>query len=85
MRDRGTRILDRAETRQVRWLVVSADDCPGESAEQKIIRGCFPVPHAAWTWPPAFVGPVLVYRTRRRVLFRQQAGILLEAARSLML
>jgi hypothetical protein len=82
MRDRGIRILDHAETRQVRWLLVSVEDCRDETAERQIVRSCFPLAHAAWSWPPAFVGPVVICRTRRRVLFHQQAGIVLQPDRA---
>jgi hypothetical protein len=82
MREQGIRIIDDTETRQVRWRVVSARDCPDESAEQRIIHSSFPLPHAARGWPWAFVGPVVVRRTCRRVLLWQEAGILLEPSRS---
>ncbi len=82
MRDRGIRILDYAETRQVRWLLASINECRDESTERRIIRSWFLLPHAAWSCPPAFVEPVVICRSRRRVLFRQQAGVLLESTPS---
>jgi hypothetical protein len=78
MRKRGIKVLDRVlETRQVQWLVVSVEECPNEAAEHRIIRGHFLVPHAAWAIPAAFVEPVIVRRTRSRVLFLQRSGIAL--------
>ena len=78
MRKYGIKVLDRVlETRQVQWLLVSVEECPDEPAEQRIIRMHFRVPHTAWTSPPAFVEPVIVRRTRSRVLFFQRSGIAL--------
>jgi hypothetical protein len=76
MWDHGIRVLDQfTETRQVQWLVVRASECIDHRAEERLARRHFPVPHAIWTWPPAFVEPVVIRRTRRRVLLCQRSGV----------
>ena len=75
MSDRGIRWIDIAETRQVLWLLVPVEDCPDQSSEERLTRSHFLVPHTTWSWPKAFVEPVSIVRTCRRVLFRQQLGI----------
>jgi len=78
MRMQGIKVLDRVlETAQVHWLLVMVEECPDEAAERRLIETHFVVPHTAWTTPRAFVEPVLVRRTRTRVLFRQHSGITL--------
>ena len=76
MRYQGIRVLDKAETQQLVWLLFSAVDCPDSSSERHVEDAYFLVPHALWTWPPAFADQVSIRRTRRRILFRQRAGIL---------
>ena len=72
----GTRVLDRlTETSQIRWLAVSARDCADDMAEKRLVQRHFPVPHRMWSWPSAFVEPVVIRRTRRRVLFCQRLGV----------
>jgi hypothetical protein len=76
VKSQGVKVLDRMlETAQVDWLVVSTRDCPDQTAEQRIIRTHFRVPHDAWTSPRAFVQPVTIRRGRNRVLFLQASGI----------
>lgn len=76
MRTEGIRIVDRGvETRRIQWLVVSQKDCSDEVAEHRLALSHFLLPHARWNWPPAFVDPVVVRRTRRRVLLSQRAGV----------
>ena len=71
----GAEWLDVTEIRQVRWLMLPAEECPNQKAEQQLARQHFLVPHATWSWPRAFVRPVTVRRTRRRVLLSQQFGV----------
>ncbi|MGO9115366.1 MAG: hypothetical protein ACLP9L_39645 [Thermoguttaceae bacterium] len=76
MRYQGVRVLDRAETQQLVWLLLSTVDCPNQSAERRVEDAYFLVPHGLWSWPAAFADQVSVRRTRRRILFSQRAGIL---------
>jgi hypothetical protein len=76
MRNRGTRIFDQVLwTSQIQWLVVPLGECPDEDAERRIICRHFRLPHGPWGPDRAFVEPVLIRRTRRRVLFRQESGL----------
>jgi hypothetical protein len=76
MRTRGVKILDPTlQTRQLEWLVLSARECPDEASERRIIITHFRSPHSPWGVRRAFVSPVQVRRSRRRVLFCQQLGI----------
>ncbi len=76
MRNQGTRILDRAgETRRMQWLMVFAHECRDRAAEERLIGSHFLRPHTRWSWPPAFVDPVVVQRTRRRVFMSQISGV----------
>jgi len=73
---RGTKILDPVlQTNQVDWLMVSIRDCPDAATEQLLIAQHFRQPHEPWAPVAAFVLPVIVRRSRRRVLFRQQSGV----------
>jgi hypothetical protein len=74
MRMQGVKVL---ETQQIEWLVMTAEECPDLVAEQLIIQTYFRIPHAPWSTPPAFVEPVRVRRTRKRVLFCQPFGLTL--------
>ena len=72
---RGTKSFDPAtQTRRVDWLVVSAHECPDQIAERRLIAAHFRIPHEPWAPYLAFVQPVIVRRSRRRVLFRQECG-----------
>jgi len=75
MRTRGVKLLDPVlDTLQIDWLVVPAEQCgPGE--EDQWISSHFRKPHGPWTPSRAFVLPVCVRRSRRRVLFWQQSGL----------
>ena len=76
MKTQGTKVIDRTlETELLEWLVVSASECPDEASEQRIIARFFRRPHATGGAMRAFVRPVQVRRSRRRVLFCQQLGI----------
>ncbi len=76
MRYRGMRVLDTTETQQLVWLLLQSGECPDASAERRVEESHFLVPHESWNSPPAFVDPVHVRRTRRRILFVQCAGVL---------
>ncbi len=76
MRTQGFKLLDPgSETRQIDWLVLPAEQCPDATAEERIAALFFRVPHEPWGPEGAFVCPVTVRRSRRRVLFRQESGI----------
>jgi hypothetical protein len=76
MRMQGVKLLDPlAWTCQVEWLVVPAQDCPDPAAESRIIVSHFRKAHEPWSPVRAFVRPVQVRRSRRRVLFRQESGL----------
>jgi hypothetical protein len=71
----GTRLLDVTETHQMRWMMLPVRDCPNQQAEQRVAQQHFLVPHTIWSWPRAFVQPVTIRRTHRRVLLLQQFGV----------
>ena len=76
MRSNGMKISDPVgETGQVEWLIVPTAECPDAMAEGQIIRRHFRRPHEAWPPAQAFVEPVVVRRSQRRVLFRQRSGL----------
>ena len=76
MKTRGVKQLDAVDqTRQLDWLVLPAWQCPDESAEQRVAALHFRVPHEPWGPQYAFVEPVAVRRSRRRVLFVQHSGM----------
>ena len=76
MKTQGTRFLDPdLETSQLHWLIVPAHRCPDRTAEDRFVRRFFRKPHEAWYPDRAFVTPVAVQRSRRRVLFQQVSGI----------
>lgn len=71
----GTRVLDPPhETTQLQWLLVPAVECPDDTTENQYIACYFRIPHEPWGSEGAFVAPVTVRRTRRRVLFYQTWG-----------
>jgi hypothetical protein len=75
MRTCGVKVLDKVfHTSQVDWLVVHVEECRDELAEQQLIAAHFRVPHPPWGSDRAFVAPVEIRRSRRRVLFRQKSG-----------
>ena len=75
MRTHGVKQLDPvAQTRQLDWLVLPARSCPDREAERRVAAVYFRVPHEPWGRERAFVHPVTVRRSRRRVLFVQQSG-----------
>ncbi len=76
MRMRGVKVLDSVSlSRQLDWLIVPAHQCRDEHDEQRLIAAHFRVPHEPWEPRQAFVEPVIVLRSRRRVLFRQESGL----------
>ena len=76
MRTRGVKVLDpMVDTVQIDWLVVPAEECPSPQHEGPLISQHFRKPHEPWTPNRAFVMPVRVRRSRRRVLFSQQSGL----------
>lgn len=76
MNTRGVKQLDPlAELTQLDWLVLPIQACPNTVAEQQIAAVHFRVPHEPWAPERAFVQPVTVRRSRRRVLFLQCSGV----------
>jgi hypothetical protein len=76
MRTRGVKLLDPVvDTVQIDWLVVPAEECRSPQEEGRLISRHFRKPHEPWTPNRAFVMPVRVRRSRRRVLFSQQSGL----------
>jgi hypothetical protein len=76
MRTQGIKFQDRVlQTSQIHWLVVRRSECPDEHFERRIILAFFRVAHEPWSQPAAFVRPVQVRRSRRRILFCQESGI----------
>jgi len=78
MKNRGFIVFDPVlETSQLDWLVVPIRECPDAAAERRVVSQHFRVPHGPWGPDRAFVQPVIVRRSRRRVLFRQRSGLTL--------
>jgi hypothetical protein len=76
MKTQGIKVVDPIlETELLEWLIVPARECPDEATEKRIATTHFRVPHHPWGLLRAFVRPVQVRRSRRRVLFYQQSGI----------
>jgi hypothetical protein len=76
MRTRGVKVFDPVlQTRQLDWLVVSICECPNRAAERHVVSAHFRIPHEPWGSEGAFVQPVRIRRSRRRVLFRQESGL----------
>ena len=76
MRTRGVKMLDSVlQMNQLDWLVVSRHECPDGVTERRIVSAQFRVPHEPWGASRAYVQPVRVRRSCRRVLFRQESGI----------
>lgn len=76
MKTRGVKVFDPVlHTSQLDWLVVSAQECPDGAAERRVVTAHFRVPHEPWGPDLAFVQPVRIRRSRRRVLFHQECGV----------
>ena len=76
MRTCGIKLLDSVVgTVQVDWLVVSTDECRDPKIEDQLVRTHFRNPHEPWGHRGAFVAPVCIRRSRRRILFFQESGI----------
>ena len=75
MRTRGVKTLDTLGTGQLDWLIVRSHECPDEKAEQTYTATFFRVPHNPWGATRAFVDPVVVRRSSRRVFFSQESGL----------
>ena len=76
MRTQGSKVIDPTlETDVLEWLIVPVRECPDEVSERRIVASYFRVPHSHWGVLRAFVRPVQIRRSRRRVLFCQQLGI----------
>jgi hypothetical protein len=76
MKTHGMKPLDPLlETSQMEWLVVNVRECPDQAAERRIIGTYFRKVHDVWGPVRAFVRPVQVRRSRRRVLFCQESGL----------
>jgi hypothetical protein len=76
MRTQGIKLLDPVmELVQIEWLLLPIEDCRNAEAEQKVISCYFRKPHEPWGPDRAFVLPVRVRRSRRRVLFCQESGL----------
>ncbi len=75
MRTRGVKIMDPVlENSQIDWMFVRVEECPDEQAEKEIVAAHFRLPHQPSGNMRAFVEPVVVRRSRRRILFRQASG-----------
>jgi hypothetical protein len=76
MRTSGVKLLDPVlEHLQIEWLLVTADECRDIQAEECFISRYFRKPHEPWGASGAYVSPVRIRRSRRRVLFWQQSGL----------
>ena len=76
MRTSGVKLLDPVlENAQIDWMLVSAHECLDAQDEVRLISNYFRRPHEPWGASRAFVLPVRIRRSRRRVLFWQQSGL----------
>ncbi len=76
MRTSGVKLLDPVlETMQIDWLLVPAQQCRDARDEGRLICSYFRKPHEPWGSSRAFVMPVCIRRSRRRVLFSQESGL----------
>ncbi len=76
MNTHGVKVLDPVlQTVQLDWLAVSIRECPDECAQRRVVLSQFRVPHDPWGPQAAYVRPVRIRRSRRRVLFRQESGV----------
>jgi len=77
MRTRGMKTCDPLlGSVQIDWLVVPVAECADTEAEGRLVRTHFRKVHEPWGPAGAFVLPVRIRRSRRRVLFRQESGLL---------
>ncbi|NUQ61436.1 MAG: hypothetical protein HUU20_03040 [Pirellulales bacterium] len=75
MRTNGVKILDPVlESKQLDWMVVRVEECPNEQAERQLVARHFRLPRQPAGNLRAYVEPVVVRRSRRRVLFQQASG-----------
>ena len=71
----GAKVLDRQQgSRQLDWMMVPIDQCPDIAAERRVVASHFRIPHEPWAPCLAFVRPVVIRRSRRRVFFVQESG-----------
>ena len=76
MKTHGVKVLDpMADSLQVDWLVVPAEECEDQATIEHIVAVHFRRPHEPWGGARAYVRPVEVRRTRRRVLLLQHSGL----------
>ena len=76
MRTRGVKLLDPVlDNTQIDWLLVTVDECRDVQEEWKLVSRHFRKPHEPWGPTRAFVEPVCIRRSRRRVLFSQHSGL----------
>jgi hypothetical protein len=76
MRTRGVKLLDPVlDTVQIDWLFLPVEQCPRPQDEWQVIASHFRKPHEPWGPSRAFVMPVDIRRSRRRVLFSQRSGL----------
>jgi len=73
MRKSGVKCFD--DIRQIDWLIVPADQCPNQSAQERLIACHFRIPHDPSGSDLTFVQEVSIRRSRRRILFRQESGV----------
>ncbi len=76
MRTCGSKLLDSVlGVVQIDWLLVPVKECRDTVAEHQLVRMHFRKPHEPWGPDGAFVMPVHIRRSRRRVLFFQESGL----------
>ena len=76
MRTKGVKVLDPGfQTEQREWLLLPARECPDAASEQRIVTSYFRAPKSPSGVLRAFVRPVQIRRSRRRVLFCQELGV----------
>ncbi len=73
MRKSGIKRLD--ETRQIDWLIISAERCSERSAQESLIARHFRIPHEPSGNDLTFVQEVKIRRSQRRILFHQESGV----------
>ena len=72
---RGMKISDHVLGHsQIDWVCVKTMDCPNDETENQMIRSYFRPTREPSGNDYGFVEPVVILRTRRRVLFYQQSG-----------
>ncbi len=73
MRKFGTKQLD--DIRQIDWLIVPSNRCSSQSMVENLIACHFRIPHEPSGNDQTFVQEVVIRRSRRRILFRQESGV----------